>query len=308
MRIQEKVLLNTERHLGISEALSKNLGQHVRDSPIEHEKTRETIAASSKQVIDAIQDSLANFRIGMSVDDTHGQEFFSIGASHETLVELLILMKTQIRSTGLLEAARTLDVDWLQDEFKALVTSAIQKNLDLRDRSDVFPSENWMYPSRALLKSVLRETTELPTNDQSNKGTRKMVNRSKNNPDQRETIRYKSEWHVHTSSIGKIFVNVPSFSQSPYLKEARVLFIPSPDVSKTYLTVRFSRNHLPEIKPRLYTQLRAFRVVESWERHGDIMRRGTIQQIDSAIRDGSINPFDQFPSAMNPWFNVSSTL
>ena len=154
MRIQEKVLSNTEQHLRVSEVSSRNLSQHLQDVPIEHAKTRATIATSEKLILDAIQDGFSRSKMGMSAYTTSGREIFSIGASQETLVELLVLMGTQIRSGDILEIAELLDVEWLQDEFKTLVTSALRQNLHLDNVSNLFSPDRWIHSTRAFLKDI----------------------------------------------------------------------------------------------------------------------------------------------------------
>ena len=113
---------------------------------------------------------------------------------------------------------------------------------------------------------------------------------------------------MQRSSVGGIYIDAPHFAKCPDLKEAHLLFIPSPDVSNISLALRFLRINLPDMKPKLHTQLNAFRFVDRGHGHHDLIADGTIQQIDSAIRNGLINPYDQFLSGRNVCYWVSVKL
>ena len=97
----------------------------------------------------------------------------------------------------------------------------------------------------------------------------------------------------YNSSAGHLSIATSRASgrskQPETVEVSSVLFSPSPEANSTSILAKFiERTH----EPSLYIQINAFRIVDSCDPHTSVIDRGTLEEIDSTSRNGTITPYD----------------
>ena len=102
-----------------------------------------------------------------------------------------------------------------------------------------------------------------------------------------------------TSPIGKIEVVVPLLecgtlhgSGSSRIHEVGFSFSPQSEICSTSIHGCFTKVMSFEPEPRTCAQLNCFKMVEDISPHFYLMCIGTLKEIDTALREGMISPYD----------------
>lgn len=309
-RLKEEALLKGEEHLKSAKCLAENVRNTAQATQIQHVETRAKIVEGNQMIIDTIRDGFANLRINIPDRYLCDKEIHFIGESKDTLLDLLVLAKTQIRTAEALATAHLVDIGWLQDELRMLVRSTVQELNPESKVSTNIPSARWLCSSRVstmrdLGRAMSTETVHCRPGVDLDVGSSLSIDGKV----KKLLPRHPFKILFHESSLGRLYLITPPHPKhGPVVRgarEARILFIPSIDVYESSLAIRFLETCQNAMKSILHVQLTTFRLVNSTAPHCDLIPQGTVEQIDQAIRNGMISPYDQSRAGCNICFRVS---
>jgi hypothetical protein len=187
--------------------------------------------------------------------------------------------------------------EWLRSEFKHLVRSAYQEQAAQDPMSTATPFDNWSYPvdTVGFIRDTPRECTATvvsgPT-DTVGEASNDTVATSPKRPRRRNKA-----WWIATAG-GNLAISLPRAQgitkDSPGVDEVGFSFTLMHRCSILHVRARFREELSYASRPRLYAQLNVFTQVryDDWEDIYDaLFEEGTLAEIDSALRAGTISPF-----------------
>jgi hypothetical protein len=184
---------------------------------------------------------------------------------------------------------------FLQSEFDRLVVSATQEAAALYQGSTATPFDHWEYCTRGNNFSA----TESKPGVLTTRYDSGIVEGAKTSTTTRETVHQRRSRSGHEvfsyhSTVGQLELTVPCASGPRDLplkiEEARLSFMPSVGTRITSISARSVKSILPDLEPRLNTQLNAYRIIEDDK---ELYSDDKIEDIDVAFRTGTVSPNDQ---------------
>ncbi|KAF2875575.1 hypothetical protein BDV95DRAFT_602990 [Massariosphaeria phaeospora] len=264
----------------------------------EHRKTRAHISKSKSDTITTLNSKFNELSTTMMsrapvAAPISNREIQFFGESLDSIMLPLLILRGHIRETVMQivsQSTRKISshhVYWLQSELENLVSSATQEIAARSAGSTATPFDRWDYSGEAknTPKSTAQRTATVSeaakwqgVGDNSRSARRK---------------RPKYEVFQFENNAGRLEFSIPH--QSDVLDEmidldnVRFSFVPAANICGTAFTASFSKAHEPE--PRLCAQINAYILVKDSILYSDLFSSGTLQEIDSALRDGTISPY-----------------
>ena len=301
-------------------------------SSVEHRKTRNQIDRGINDIIQTICSKLDNLpQATRQVDQSAMLSNRQIHFFGETRVAMLgpllhlvpfvqwALMHIRTHHSNLVSMRH---LSWLQSEFQNLVASATQEVAATSQGSTATPFDEWIY-SESL--------TDFVTYGKMYKGTsatrKRVIDRSKSTAvfgraeagKGRKRLKSTSRALRFHSSTGTLLVMLPqeatdsdASSQLGCSDGISLLFLPSSVVSSiissTVIEARFKEYMDFASMPRLYAQLKAFKMIstdEEWYNYNSIIADCSTKEIDLALRNRSISPYAADETGQNLCISVS---
>jgi hypothetical protein len=231
-----------------------------------------------------------------------GRDIFFLGPRQDQILAYLLPMKDDLNfaidsliSQQSDEVAPS-DAEWLRSEFKNLLGSAAQENALRYSDSTATPFDQWSYPEDTV--GFMDSTTskrkahgswesEVPRK----KHARLRPEWLRNRPKQPQQIR-----SVPTAS-GSMEISLPNRRTSKKhpkgIAEVGLCYTLKQNHSSLEIRARFLRDLTYASRPRIYAQLNVF-VVLGDDLDGvyfNLLQVGTLAQVDTALRNGTISPF-----------------
>ena len=276
------------------------------------ERTREQTARSHADVIHTIYskiDSLSEElpkRLRLSALRS-GRKIQFMGHDRSTILMPLLLCQPRIRSAirdlifQYSESAGYLS--WLGSELDTLVSSVIQENAIMSQGSTATSFDEWDYQGEGkilLSREDVLHKASAPTltrkpylkrcSARTDVGLERVPPRKKIKPTARS-------FSVITP-VGKIAILIPrlsaipgEYSDSHEPQQAGFSFSPEPHICSTILIGKFSNIMNAQQEPRLCAQLNAFTRYEPSRSHWTLFERGTLEDVDNALRTGDLSPY-----------------
>lgn len=207
---------------------------------------------------------------------------------------------------------------WLQSEFENLVSSATQEVAAISEGSTATPFDTWVYSRKvASLLSSQNSPNRTSISRKRSRHKHELSNEQTASEAkvQRKRLKSKSQSFSFTLPTGEVQIMVsppdggsPSGSRPCNVSEVGFSFSPKPDISSTSIHGRFVRAIDPLPQPQLYAELNAFNVMEDLypEYYMELMRDGTLEEIDTALRVGKISPYNINKNGQNICLHVST--
>lgn len=298
-----------ERHKTSTASLQRNVIANRRINQKEHTVTRRLISDGNSKVIKAISTKFEAFsRTNFSHtpgNSGSGREITFIGNAKEDVLTPLLLIKEQFRHFILDTVSQQSKHDssrhlyWLQAEFDNLIMSVIQQVAADARRSSSGNSDRWISsstPSSGFGKEEKHhKSSQIPDSETVTKT--QLTSGKILAPSLRRRTNKGSIWRNHTfkCAIGELHIKLPASDQARedqvIVDQVEFSFKPWSNICRTAATARFVRNFRAG-EYRVHTQLNAFRVVESCEKHYDLYWSGSLAEIDAAFRSGVVSPYD----------------
>jgi hypothetical protein len=255
----------------------------------------DNLAANVRQLL-----SLSN---GSAYAKRSGREIFFLGERQDRIMAYLLPLQDDVKF-----AIHSLvsqhggyvsldDAEWLLSEFEHLIGSAAQEKAAQHSESTAKPFDQWSYPQDTVgyLKHATRkrrsrgsqEHFDLPEN--ANQGDLNWWSR-KDSKQSRQT------WSISTAS-GDVQISLPNQlapTRNPQrIQEAGLNFTFAQNRSTLEVRARFFRDLTYASQSRICAQLNVFVKVDDRTTSicSEMIRRGTIPEIDAALRNGIISPF-----------------
>jgi hypothetical protein len=183
------------------------------------------------------------------------------------------------------------DADWLISEFKRLVGSAAQETASQYTESTAKAFDQWFYPEDLIgyrkPKTRRRTASQLP--DYHNMHDRDGHTRS--NLWSRKRLKQSNRtWPISRPS-GDMVVSLPTHHEPKDVEEVGLCCNFTQNNSAFEIHVRFLRSVAYTSRPTMCAQLNVFIKVDRDNGWYEPFRNGTISQLDSALRNGTISPF-----------------
>jgi hypothetical protein len=183
------------------------------------------------------------------------------------------------------------DADWLVSEFKRLVGSAAQETAAQYTESTAKAFDQWFYPedvvgyrkpmTRKLTASELPDFHDMHDRDGHTRSDLCSRKRSK---------RSNRTWSISMPS-GDMFISLPADDELQDVKEVGLRCNFTQNNSAFELRARFLRSVASASQPTICAQLNVFIQVRENANWEDLFRRGTISQLDTMLRKGTLSPF-----------------
>jgi hypothetical protein len=200
------------------------------------------------------------------------------------------------------------DAEWLRSEFGHLISSSSQEKASQYPTSTATPLDRWSYPE---------DTVEYLKRTQRQYKVRGAQARSlafdHDRPQwvsQKRTTNAQRVCSVSTES-GQINVSVPNRQKStktPWgLNDVGLCYMATQNRSTVQVRARFLQNLHQTSQPKTFVQLNISVLVDvkTWLVCLDLMKKGTLPEIDEALRKGAISPFHMNTDGDNILLRVS---
>jgi hypothetical protein len=302
---QETVISHSTQQLKTANLVRKDIGRANRRYQIEHTTTRRVIAEGNREVLDTISSSFKDLRLTLPKPRTSTREIAIFGHTRDGILTPLLLMKDLVRRAvvnilseggGRVSAQR---LNWLQTEFENLVSSATQEAAALCPGSTATPFDRWNYSARDVgsSRAAASENVLDPGDDRKAETSAKRLPNGSYDTANRKRIPPSYRVFSSSSPVGTLKIMVPWLSNATKFthdfNEIHLSFLPSMGICSTGIGARFLQSMKHEFEPRLHAQLIAFRLVEYTDLYYSLIGRGTLEEIDTAFRCGTISPYDR---------------
>jgi hypothetical protein len=226
-----------------------------------------------------------------------GREIFFLGDHQDMIMAYLSPLQPDVQS-----AVRSLvsqhseeissgAAEWLVTEFKRLVGSAAQETAAQYTESTAKAFDQWFYPEDTIgyrkHKTRKRAAAEPPDFDDMVKNDG--YTRS-NLWSRRRSKQSNRTWPISTPS-GDMVVSLPTHHDPQDMEEVGLRCNFTQNNSAIEIRARFLRSVAHASRPTICAQLNVFVQVDGSSRWRDLFYSGTISQLDSALRNGTISPF-----------------
>jgi hypothetical protein len=187
--------------------------------------------------------------------------------------------------------------EWLRSEFTHLVRSAYQEQAAQDPMSTATPFDNWSYPvdTVAFIRDTSQECTVSIVSSLTN-AVGEASNDTVATPPKRPRCRNKA-WWIATAG-GNLAIYLPRAQgitkDSPGVDEVGFSFTLMHRCSILHVRARFREELSYASRPRVYAQLNVFTQVryDDWvDIYDAFFQEGTLAEIDSALRAGTISSF-----------------
>ncbi|KAF2440247.1 hypothetical protein P171DRAFT_435078 [Karstenula rhodostoma CBS 690.94] len=273
--------------------------RHV--SQKQHDNLRRQMGRDTNLIVKKLEDIHISSSHRLTKRESN-RRIFLRGADQEKALTTLLLMKEHVRQAAVKNIAYTKegisqqDMNLFLSEFNHLVSSAVQETAAQHPDSTARPLDRWCYSGSS--------GGSLPTNYLADNSpwrrdqTHDLTPSLKKRPDGRSSLRTSRRYWIHQTIMGKLIFMITGASegdiQEQDVVESRLIFIPHAHVHPVVATVRFTQAKNMNVKLQLYTQLNIFRPVSYYDAgvHYALYTHGSIEDIDTAFREGRITPYD----------------
>jgi hypothetical protein len=194
------------------------------------------------------------------------------------------------------DSISTAHVEKLRSEFYRLVDSAIQEKAAQHSKSTATSIDQWIYPERTI--GYLETSSRL---SRSQRNTHTSVVLDQESPSrlrwpQKQTLRPQKSWSVWSPS-GLMRIALPHARSTPQGSEEEWEVSVSCNTKQSdsllEIQARFWQDSSYAEQPQLCAQLNIFLQVspEQWAIYDDIFCQGSLAEIDSSLRNGTISLF-----------------
>lgn len=317
---QEKTILYLTRQLKQTDLIRKEVLKAGRINRMQHDKTRGEVTEGNQKILAAISSRFDNLRITIPRAKKSNREIHFIGPCREAILPPLLLIKDQVRRAVLsilsddAEQVPSQQLNWLLSEFDNLVSSATQEAAALYQGSTATSFDQWDYSGKPIeFPDISLPVGDLILRDECmGKATSRALAEGSQETSHQKRLYSNYKVFSSKSSVGKLSIAVPHVPNTTNvihsIEEVRLSFIPHVEICSTPIGARFIKSMSYGQEPRLYAQLNAFRQIRSGRSrtHYQLMTYGTLQDIDTAFRNGIISPYDLDGSGGNICFWVST--
>jgi hypothetical protein len=181
--------------------------------------------------------------------------------------------------------------EWLVSQFQQLVGSAAQEKAAQYMGSTAKAFDQWFYPEDTVgyrkHKTKKRSAAELPDLDDMDENDGHTLSKLWSRKRSKQSNR---DWPISMPS-GDMVVSLPTHLDPEGVEEVglRCNFIQNNLAIE--IRARFLRSVAHASRPTICAQLNVFVQVDGSSRWRDLFYSGTISQLDSALRNGTISPF-----------------
>lgn len=284
--------------------LSQDVKSHRRASDRQHQKTREFILAT-------VRDLRVTQHHPACVEASQGTQVVYAGEDRELIVPALYFLKKDFASifdqlvTDHCHDVLPSHASWLQSQLHILVASAAQENAQYYARPTATSSDSWTYVGA--IETTTPSSAQTANTAFSRRGQKEpLALRRKTRKSSLQLLRFKT-------SRGELQIRLPRRETAANTLDAEdeislsyCLFAGEPFVA---LHARFTRLSNRALSPSICAQLQIFLPFdESQDQYyEELLERSTIQEFDRALRDGSVSPYRQESDglALNPLLGVS---
>ena len=282
-------------------------------SRVEHKETRTRIDHNTSKIINTISSKLDRlpYRIAqhnLSAKPSKRQIRY-FGENQEAMLGSLLQLVPLINQATLRirsqhsELVSMQHLSCLQSEFLNLVASATQEVAATSRGSTATPFDDWVH-LKNLTGSVSNEeeyssASATRKRSRSRSGSRADASQAKT-ANRRKRLKSNFQSFPFVSSSGTLRIMLPcqttsSFTSSPHSDSDRIgfLFLPSYTAASTVIDTRFREVNHFESEPQLHAQINTFSFVpmSEWGPYYDLFIKGSIEDIDIALRSNRISPY-----------------
>lgn len=292
--------------------MQKHLLSANRNALREDNKNRHRISQGNAQVIDTVctklQDLPGNLSPTYESARKNSREIRFNGYSLEATLLPLLLLKAELRGAILMVMSQHGDqvspkhLCWLESEFENLVSSATQEVAATSRGSTATSFDDWIYSQGVTSYLIAQHGHRYPPMSKKTLINEDGSSHETTKPtyvDTRRRSRSSRQSFSFLLPAGRIVIVMPrrnfgwpNASDSYSIHEVGFSFSPQSRICSTSIQGRFmkGKSHGPE--PRLHAQLNAFNMVRNCSLHIELISCGTLKEIDAAIRNGRISPYD----------------
>jgi hypothetical protein len=283
------------------------------------------VVASSKTA-DSLDNLTADVRQLLSLNsgsllmDQSSRDITFLGECQDTIMAYLFPLQDDIDfAINFLVSQHGEDIsashaEMLRSEFQHLVGSAAQEKAAQYTNSTAKPFDRWSYPEDTIgfLKYSIRNRkarSSLHSSGTHEKSSKKQVAWLRKRPGPSNRVFY-----VQTSS-GSMQITMPRFQTTAETFQCKEEVGFSCTITQNHSSIQINARFLRELvyasQPRMYAQLNIFTVVGDRDIIEDmtaLLRDGSLADIDSAFRKGTLSPFHLDHFGDNIYLFVSITL
>ena len=230
------------------------------------------------------------------------------GHSLEAILLPLLLLKAELRGAILMVMSQHSDqvspkhLCWLESEFENLVSSATQEVAASSQGSTATSFDDWVYSQGVtsyLIAQGRHRSTPVSKNTPVNEYESSHETTKPTYIDTKRRSRSSRQSFSFMLPVGRIELVMPrrncgwpNTSDSYSIHEVGFSFSPQSRICSTPIQGRFMKVKSLRPEPRLYARLNAFNMVRNCSLHIELISCGTLKEIDAAIQDGRISPYD----------------
>lgn len=184
---------------------------------------------------------------------------------------------------------------WLRSEWQNLISSAFQEGAAEDPNSTAMPFDSWIYPYDGFTSNDDDIASAQPHSTQ---GDNTEISVAKTVVTLPATGRRQNQTLSVVAPDRNVLVSIPRTRSltrgQPGVDEVSFTCVTTQDGKTQYVHVRFLRDLSHALQPKLYAQLNVFTKVK-WDdvsaSYVELLIHGSLSDIDRAIREGTISPF-----------------
>ena len=305
---QKTILLGQTKAASISIQQNKQTHLMRKDFHLtvqrEHEKTRGQIHQSASRIDSGIENLHKIISKSTTAAPKSRREILFVGERRDTILMPLLLFKDEVRTAIFKILSRNIEqvssehLYWLLSEFENLVSSATQEVAALSQGSTATSFDTWSYSQEARAFSGIGTASNALNQrgrSQAEDDVRTQNTRS-HGVNHRKRLFPEYESFSSTSLVGQLRIAVPRSNKrrrsAHALNEANLSFLPNASICATSIAARFVNVIEDRSKPRLYAHINAFKLSgKQFKDHG-LLRMGSLEEVDAALRSGSLSPYE----------------
>lgn len=307
---QQRLTIGMTRNERDMKAVRKHLSHASSISCQEHHRTRQQITHAHRahaRKIDVLGSKIDDMHLTMSKQPAarkmSGREIFFVGEKLESAFAQLLLITDTVHEAVLHGVSQQIEgispdqLYWLQAEYDNLVSSATQELAALSYGSTATSFDSW-YDSGFAAHTPKTSMRKRAYSQESNRDvvmapSANLDAAEQETPRKRRKKAFKS--FLYEGAFGKLRLICPTMrdrlDNTDRSQEVSLVFTPTAKFSRISISARFVKEVNRRWEPTFYTQLNAFTVVDNYEIHVELMRSGTVQEVDAAFRNGHISPY-----------------
>ncbi|KAF7513702.1 hypothetical protein GJ744_007753 [Endocarpon pusillum] len=278
----------------------------------EDNKNRYQTSQGNAQVIDTtcskLQDLPGNLSPAYKSTIKNSRQIRFNGHSLEATLLPLLLLKAELRGAILMVMSQHSGqvspryLYWLESEFGNLVSSATQEVAATSESSTATSFDDWIYAQGGTSYLIAQHGHRYPPMSKKtpiNEYESSHEKTKSTHVDTRKRLRSSRQSFSFMLPVGRIVIVMPrrncgwpNASDSYSIHEVGFSFSPQSRICSTSIQGRFMKVKSLRPEPRLHAQLNAFNMVRNCGLHIELISCGTLKEIDAAIRNGRISPYD----------------